>query len=213
MISDESKDRYGTVIKADGWLLDNYERNGIVAYNHYTGGFNPDNIIGKGRAWVENGVLWGEVELEPDNPTADKVLRRLNFGTLRAASVGFNPMAWSEGDPMQGEERGTLYFRKQELLEWSIVDVPANPNAELQRGYGDFVRMAMDEIKKPDVASVVEAVRQADEINAEVSAKINGDVVTIKTTRSNNYAAKDAPAITGPDEFITKLLTVKMYQL
>lgn len=176
LISDESKDRYGTVIKANGWELDNYNRNAIVAYNHYTGGFNPDNIIGKSRVWVEGDKLWGEVELEPGNPVAEKVKRRLEFGTLRAASVGFNPLEWSDGDVTRGEERGTLYFRKHELLEWSIVDVPANPNAELQRNFTEFVRMAKEEL-------------------APV-----GD----------NIGDKDAPANSGPDEFITKLLTVKM---
>src|SRR5688500_6453754 len=55
IISDETVDRYGTVIKMSGWDLTNYEKNGIVAYQHNTHSDDPNMIIGKGRAWVEDG--------------------------------------------------------------------------------------------------------------------------------------------------------------
>ena len=147
VISDESVDRYGTVIKADGWNLSNYEKNGIVAYQHNTFSDDPDMIVGKGRAWVENGLLMGEVELEPegDNPIADKLAKKLAFGSINATSVGFNPMEWSYGDKSRGEDPKTLYFRKQDLLEWSIVNIPANANAVQQKSLDEFVKMASEE--------------------------------------------------------------------
>ena len=147
VISDESKDRYGTVIKLNGWDLTNYEKNGIVAYQHNASGDNPDMIVGKGRAWVENGVLMGEVQFEPEgtNPIADKLVNKIDFGSIRATSVGFNPIEWSKGDRSIGEDGETLYFRKQDLLEWSIVNIPANPNAIVQNGYTDFLKMAFEE--------------------------------------------------------------------
>ncbi len=121
IISDETVDRYGTVIKMSGWDLSNYEKNGIVAYQHNTHSDDPNMIIGKGRAWVEDGVLMGEVELEPEgiNEVADKIAKKLDFGSLRATSVGFNPSEWTRGVKDLGEDPDVLYFRKQDLLEYS----------------------------------------------------------------------------------------------
>ena len=147
VISDESKDRYGTVIKLNGWDLTNYEKNGIVAYQHNASGDNPDMIVGKGRAWVENGVLMGEVQFEPEgtNPIADKLVNKIEFGSIRATSVGFNPIEWSRGLKEHGENPDVIYFRKVDLMEWSIVNIPANPNATIQNSYTDFLKMAFEE--------------------------------------------------------------------
>lgn len=165
VISDESVDRYGTVIKADGWNLSNYEKNGIVAYQHNTFSDDPDMIVGKGRAWVENGLLMGEVELEPegDNPIADKLAKKLAFGSINATSVGFNPMEWSYGDKSSGEDPKTLYFRKQDLLEWSIVNIPANANAVQQKSLQEFVEMTADELKRDESAQSAIEQRSPDE--------------------------------------------------
>jgi len=152
IISDESVDRYGTVIKLDGWDLSNYEKNPIVAFQHITWSSDPDVIIGRGRVWIENNLLMGEVVLEPegDNELADKVAKKLNNGTLSATSVGFNPTEYSRGIIERGEDPETIYFRKQDLLEWSIVTIPANPNAIVQNGYTEFIKKAFDELKAPE---------------------------------------------------------------
>lgn len=165
VISDESKDRYGTIIKLDGWDLENYNKNGIVAYQHVTGAWDPDYVVGKGRAWVEDGRLMGEVEFEPEgtNKIADKLVKKLEFGSINATSVGFNPRSWSWGDKRNGEDPETLYFREQELLEFSIVNIPANANATIEKAYGEFVDMARSEKNAPSIADLVAASRKYDE--------------------------------------------------
>ena len=136
VISDESVDRRGTSIKMDGWELDNYAKNGIVAYQHQTSGgmfseSNPDHIIGKGKVWKEEGRLMGSVEFEPAdiNPLAEKILKKVDFGSLKTTSVGFNPLDGRWGDEKRDENKDTFYYRKQDLLEFSIVNIPSNPNA------------------------------------------------------------------------------------
>jgi HK97 family phage prohead protease len=167
-ISDESVDRYGTVIKLSGWNLDNYNRNGIVAYQHITSAANPDYIVGKGKAWIENGFLYGEVEFEPegDNPIADKIIKKLKFGSINATSVGFNPHQWSWGDHKMGEDPEILYFRSQDLLEFSIVNIPANPNAVMEKSLVDFITMAKDEKPIDEMHDFIEreTPKQLDEI-------------------------------------------------
>lgn len=159
IISDATKDRHGTVLNMDGWNLDNFNRNGIVGYQHdvYGGGMckgpDPDSVIGKGRAWLEDGtrangehgrLLMGEVEFETEdiNPTAEKIYKKVKNGTFRATSVGFSPIG---GGTLVNDETGeeeemkkapyrvpkghTFYYEGQELLEFSIVNIPSNPNA------------------------------------------------------------------------------------
>jgi hypothetical protein len=54
---------------------------------------------------------------------ADEILRLLKAGILGAVSIGFLPLEW---EPIKG---GGLRFTRWELLELSVVSVPANPSA------------------------------------------------------------------------------------
>lgn len=140
VISSGGRDRHRTVLNPAGWDLRNYDRNGIVGYQHnvYGGDMcipdNPDNVIGRGMAFLEGDLLIGRVIFEPAdiNPLAEKVFRKVLFGSLRTTSVGFLPVGkgkWGEGDEAKGGTRETYYFQGQELLEWSIVNIPSNPDA------------------------------------------------------------------------------------
>jgi len=136
--SDNSVDSYGTVIPVDKWDLSRYEKNGAVGYMHdvYGGSLaikaEPDDIIGKGRAYVEGEQLIVAITFEPRdlNEKADKVFRKLQFGSLNAVSVGFAPTAdghW--GDKRKGENPEVYYYAGQQLLEVSVVNIPSNANA------------------------------------------------------------------------------------
>ena len=137
--SDGTRDSAGTVLNPKGWDLKRYNSNGVVGYQHkvYCGWAdtdNPDNVIGKGHAYIEGDKLMVDVEFEPEgmNELADKVYKKLEFGTLKAVSVGFRPLGKGEfgrGDEALGEKNETYYFKGQELLEVSVVNIPANPNA------------------------------------------------------------------------------------
>tara|TARA_R110000868_G_scaffold108761_5_gene296618 strand:- start:1763 stop:2338 length:576 start_codon:yes stop_codon:yes gene_type:complete len=132
IISNETVDRHGTVFKIDGWQnLDVYNRNAIVSYNHNAGGENPDAVIGTSVVYVENGMLVGKVtfEDEGDNELADKVWKKVNKGILKMASVGASVSDYRYGDAKNGEDSNTIYFTRQELLEWSVVSVGSNPDA------------------------------------------------------------------------------------
>jgi hypothetical protein len=139
VISNETRDRHGTVLRAGGWKLDNYKRNPVVGYNHTLhGGFftnaSPDDIIGKGEVYQDGKNLIGRVTFEPPemNPLAEKVFQKVKFGTLRTASVGFIPLGegeYGKGKEARGGEIETLYLPGQELIEWSIVHIPSNPRA------------------------------------------------------------------------------------
>jgi hypothetical protein len=150
VISTETRDRHGTIIKMDSWDLSQYEKNPIVAYMHKTdGGFfsdpEPDHLLGVGRVWKENGKLMGEVHFEDEdtNPFAEKIRKKIDHGTIRATSVGFRSKEGHWGDEKRGEDIDTYYFDHAELMEFSIVHVPSNPDA--------LKRSIEIETKKPPV--------------------------------------------------------------
>lgn len=133
--SDNSRDSYKTVLPVDKWDLDRFNKNGVIGYQHalyYS--TNPDMVIGTGKAFVEDDQLIIGVTFEPAdlNPVAEKLFRKVLHGTIKAVSVGFDPIgegAWGVGDEAAGKENQTFYFGGQELLEVSIVHIPSNKNA------------------------------------------------------------------------------------
>ena len=132
--SDDTRDSAGTVLNQDNWDLSRFNKNGVIGYQHKVyGGWddtdNPDNVIGKGNAYIENKKLMVDITFEPAeiNPLAEKIYQKIMFGSLRAVSVGFLPIG--RGRFGEGDDSDTYYFAGQQLLEVSVVNIPANPNA------------------------------------------------------------------------------------
>jgi HK97 family phage prohead protease len=123
VLSDTSVDRYGDVIEARGWQLDSFRSNPIALFNH-----NPNAPIGKWRnIRVEDNQLVAELEpaARGTSQRVDEILSLIEQDILRATSVGFRALHSEPLDP-KNPIRGTRYTA-QELLETSIVSVPANP--------------------------------------------------------------------------------------
>jgi len=134
IISSESVDSYNTVFLADRWDFTRYTNNPVVSYNHNTSGGDPDFIIGTSEISRDGGNILAKVTFEPadENPLAEKILRKVSRGTLRGASVGVTVSGGEWGDPDKGQDPEVLYFSGQELLEWSVVNIPSNPDALLR---------------------------------------------------------------------------------
>ena len=136
--SDGSRDSAHTVLNQAGWDLKRFNANPVIGYNHEVYGAwdtkDVDFVIGKGRAYVEDGKLLVDITFEPKefNELAEKVYQKVLFGSLNAVSVGFLPKGqgrWGDGDEARGEANETYYYAGQELLEISVVNIPANANA------------------------------------------------------------------------------------
>ena len=138
--STEARDRHNSIIMLPAWKkrLARFNSNGIIAYQHHTSSgwleltpFNPDYIIGTGRAYIEGENLMCEVIFENSetNPLAQKIWNKVEAGILKAMSVGFIPHDGHWGDPDAGEDSGTFYFTDVELVECSIVNIPSNYEA------------------------------------------------------------------------------------
>ena len=161
IISDDTKDRHNTVLDVDGWHLDNYNKNGIVGYQHDVYGedqANPDNVIGIGKAEMRDGKLIGIVTFEPENinPLAEKIFQKVQFGTLRATSVGFNPLEQGEFRKMEDSDAEIYHYGKRDLLEFSIVNIPSNPNAvrSIEKKEADRLTLPEKEKEKPNTLNL-----------------------------------------------------------
>lgn len=138
--STEDKDRHKTVIYANGWDLENFNKNGIASFQHEAyGNPDPDMIIGSAKAWTEQNKLVGDITFETEdvNPLADKLFKKVKNGTLNAVSVGFIEKSGHWGDKERSEDEDTYYFDQVELIEISLVTVPSNPNALAYRSFLD----------------------------------------------------------------------------
>lgn len=125
-ISTASVDRYGDTIAVDGWKLTNFRKNPVVLWMHD----NSMLPVGKaGNVRVEDGKLKARVEFTPAGLVKynDIVFEMLKSGYLSATSVGFMPLKYNFVD--DPSRRYGVDFLEQELLEFSIVTVPANPEA------------------------------------------------------------------------------------
>lgn len=125
VLSDATRDRYGDVIDPAGWDLRWFKKNPIALFNH-----NQNAPIGRwANPRVEDGQLVAELEpaARGTSQRVDEILSLIDQDILRATSVGFRSL---EDEPIDKNKpfAGTRYL-KQELLETSVVSVPANPAA------------------------------------------------------------------------------------
>lgn len=147
IISNEKIDRHRTVLSADGWDTTAYMLNPVFGYQHEIYGSifkksDPDDIIGKGlEIKKENGETILKVKFEPKeiNEKADKLFKKVDFGSLRSVSVGFLELPGEKGETKKvkldnGQEIEVYYFGKRELLEVSLVNIPSNREAQ-KRAY------------------------------------------------------------------------------
>jgi HK97 family phage prohead protease len=149
-ISTDTVDREQDRIALAGWDLKNFRDNPVVLWGH------DSSRLPIGRAFdvrIEDRALKASVEFIPADtpeggPFAESVYRLARQGFLGATSVGFRPVKW---DYTNDQSRGAddwfpgIDFEEQELVELSIVTVPANPEALIEApGPGEGTAIAAD---------------------------------------------------------------------
>ena len=135
-ISTARVDREGDSIAVAGWELDAYMQNPVVLWGH--DGHAPP--IGRAvEAGIDGDALKAVVEFVPfDMPVvgqqAEMVFRMCAQGFLSACSVGFRPLEFevAKERAKDGDWFPPLNFQRQELLELSVVSIPANPDALIE---------------------------------------------------------------------------------
>ncbi len=140
-INTAAKDRDNEVIEPKGVLLSHYRKNPVVPYGHNYGGLPVAKNI-----WIkkdDKGLLAKTVFLK--HAFAEDVFQLYSesvAGTgpaMKAWSIGFIPLKWVDSTqeervaPKEGKgEKDTgvrRTYKKWELLEYSAVMIPSNPEA------------------------------------------------------------------------------------
>ncbi len=130
VISTDVVDRDDEVMKPNGADLENFMKNPVVLWAHnYT-----EPSIGKA-LWITKTRKNIKAKTKfADTPRAEEVYQLYKGGYLKAFSVGFIPKESHKPEPKEIEKRPELsrarnIIDKWELLEFSAVPVPANPEA------------------------------------------------------------------------------------
>jgi HK97 family phage prohead protease len=136
--STEQIDRYGDIVEQK-WDLVGFQKNPVVLFNH-----RQDSLpIARAKdIKVENNQLLIDVEFDMKDEESARIGRKAKDGFLNAVSVGFAPLEYTPRSELPKEhkfysESGNI-FHKSELLEVSIVTVPANSSATEQTARKDF---------------------------------------------------------------------------
>jgi HK97 family phage major capsid protein/HK97 family phage prohead protease len=130
VMSTDSVDRVGDIVEIPGIDLAGFKQNPIALLNH-----DQTMPIGTwSQVTKQPGQLVGKLTLaDPGtSPLVDRLRTFIEQRILRAVSIGFRALAADPIDPK--DPWGGVRFTKSELLECSLVSVPANPDALIMRG-------------------------------------------------------------------------------
>lgn len=143
--SDESVDRDGDTISIDGWDVGAYMKNPVVLYGHDYYALPIGKTVAVTADKRARQLLFDiyfptieELASDPSSPSdhalkVDAIYMMAKAGILNTVSVGFR------GIDYEATATGRAY-KRQELMEISIVPVPANPNAvAVLRDYSEAV--------------------------------------------------------------------------
>jgi len=132
-ITTNALDREKDIVAIDGWDLANFEKNPVVLWGHG----NDEPPIGRAmRTYREGDALKSEVKFVPADvpiygPRAEGIRQMCRRGFLHATSVGFRPLEFRIAEDRDDGESWfpPIDFLRQELMEFSVVSIPANPEA------------------------------------------------------------------------------------
>ena len=130
VISTGAVDRDGDTIDPDGWDLASFQKAGSILWGHKS----DDLPVAESLAvWVESGKLKARSRFMTRDvyPLSDTIYQLIQNNVIRSTSVGFKPTKWVESDRSATYGPG-LDFKAQTLLEFSLVSVPANPEALIE---------------------------------------------------------------------------------
>ena len=217
-ISTETKDRHGDVIRSKGIQLKNFRKNPIVLFAHdaHQPPIGKSPKMERGNGFLDADVDFFEREVFE---FADTIFRIVEVGGLKAASVGFMPLDFERLEEESEDRFPGIDFKKIDLLEFSIVPIPANPEA-VARALSDGATMKpylawLDDVQDnwADVEELFAGLgATADDVMAVRRAADGGKV----TTQTKPFAdggvikPKDKPLLIGEQRESCFSLTAEM---
>ena len=188
------KDRHGDTITQRGLESMLRTAEGMTIYLNHS--YNvPEDVAGTVRAaWIDQagGDLYDlrfKIAIEQGNPRAVQAWNAIDKGTKLGLSIG---AMIPEGGAKRVKQSGAFIIDEVELLETSIVSIPANP-----RSWVEYARKSL--VAKADVPEVDEQTH--DELHDQLDAEVKEDDPTvaaeIPTVETYSVAPSLIDSITG----------------
>ncbi len=204
IITTGAVDRDGQIVKPEGIDITNYMRNPVVMYAHDYSALPVAKTL---RIRPEGDTLVAQFQFMPKGiyELADAVHGAWDSGFLNATSIGFIPKHAVDADGNEIENASyhaaQITLDQTELLEFSIVPVPANQEA---------LRRALDVGMMKDEQPAVEPREPAEKEGRVISGKdhamltgivtdLNKAVKNLSTYLEANAPAKAIEAVIDPD--------------
>lgn len=132
VISDESVNSYGYIVKTDGIDTAAFERNPVMLYMH-----ERKTVVGRWENIRKEGKrLLADAVFDESTEIGRTVKQQVENGFLRSASIGVDIIE-------EKTVNGVKTVTKSVLIEVSIVDIPANKNALKLYRKGNRQRLAL----------------------------------------------------------------------
>jgi HK97 family phage prohead protease len=120
-------DRAGEVVVQSGIQLADYRANPVVLFAH-----DPTQPIGRcTQIGIVGQELQADIEFAPQGVSAkaDEICGLVKAGVISTVSIGFDPIEVEPMDPRK--PKGPQRYLSIDLMELSVVSIPANPNAQV----------------------------------------------------------------------------------
>lgn len=131
-ISDEQINRNGWKIITSGINTDKYMRNPVVLFGHDDGKFPVGKTL---KVFSQGSDLFADILFHDKTEEARVVSALIDEGFLNMTSIGINVLKRGAPIPIPADQKTNPWidtyevFEQSELLEISVVDIPANGDA------------------------------------------------------------------------------------
>lgn len=188
IVASEDVDRDGEILDLKGLDIKRYMKNPIVLWAHdYS---QPPIAKTVELVKEEAGKLRAKVKFAvAQYPFAKLIYELVKDGFQNASSIGFIP---KEGE--FDEAKNAFRFTKSEMLEFSMVPVPANPFALVTaKGYSKHTAEVVERVYKGEM--------KAEEVKDEdISISEDQSQLTIKVSGNPEMIQKLATALSTPNQ-------------
>jgi HK97 family phage prohead protease len=193
VITDETINRYGQIVRMDGIDTTGYDKNPVVFFNHYS-----DKLpIGR-NMWhkneMRNGVKSKIAKTQfHDGEEGTTIYNMWKDKFLNASSIGFGVIEMKPYKNSNGDFEA-IEFTKTDLGEYSIVGVPANKNA---------VRNAVE--KYGNSGWIINSIIEESEKEVELLDKVVSLQSELNSLKSEIEIIKSADAVAELRNSITEI--------
>lgn len=225
-ISSSIIDRYGEIVDPKGMVQENYAKNPVVLFGHNNGDAwmsgSPPTIPVVGKSlWrkTQDERILSKTKFGESTDFMEDVWNLAKDGFLPATSIGFIPLAYevkklgevSDLNPSNRAEfdkaMDVFIWRKWELLEYSLVPIPANPEA-LQNAFelarSKTMKGILSQIQLEQRLCDLEGCRKDMEVKVEQAVLNVGEKFDREAFKAELFA-EILPEMTKINEFISEL--------